>query len=115
MSGMYIPKLSLPASCIECDYRDASYGNCCELMPDNPSDSFEEQYRMCPILRLCKDAVFVPDHGRLIDADELESKLWKQRQNYQMLDDTQTADKIMHGLYHAELLLSETSTVVPEG
>jgi len=48
---------------------------------------------------------------RLIDADAYAAELWKMRQNYQMLDDTQTADKIMHGLYRAEQALKEAPTV----
>lgn len=61
MRGLYIPDLEIPENCIGCNYRDPSYGNCCELMIDNPSDSFEEQYRLCPIRILCKNAVPAAD------------------------------------------------------
>ena len=61
MRGLYIPDLEIPENCIGCNYRDPSYGNCCELMIDNPSDSFEEQYRLCPIRILCKNAVSAAD------------------------------------------------------
>ena len=57
-------------------------------------------------------AVPVPPHGRLIDADSLEAELWKMRAQYQMLDDTQTADQMMHGLYRAEQLLKGASTII---
>jgi len=61
MSGLYIPDLQIPENCMGCNYRDPSYGNCCELMIDNPSNSFEEQYRLCPIRILCKNAVPAAD------------------------------------------------------
>lgn len=48
---------------------------------------------------------------RLIDADAYAAELWAMRQNYQMLDDTHTADKIMHGLYRAEQALKEAPTI----
>lgn len=48
---------------------------------------------------------------RLIDANAYAAELWKLRENYQMLDDTHTADKIMHGLYRAEQALKEQPTV----
>lgn len=49
--------------------------------------------------------------SRYIDADAYAAELWKLRQNYQMLDDTQTADKIMHGIFRAEQVLKEQPTV----
>lgn len=48
---------------------------------------------------------------RIIDADAYAAELWKLRENYQMLDDTHTADKIMHGIFRAEQTLKEQSTV----
>jgi hypothetical protein len=48
---------------------------------------------------------------RLIDADAYAADLWKLRENYQMLDDTHTADKIMHGIFRAEQALKEQPTV----
>lgn len=48
---------------------------------------------------------------RLIDADAYAAELWEMRQNYQMLDDTQTADKIMYGLYRAEQALKDAPTI----
>ena len=49
--------------------------------------------------------------SRLIDADAYAAELWKLRENYQMLDDTHTADKIMHGIFRAEQALKEQPTV----
>lgn len=49
--------------------------------------------------------------GRLIDANAYAAELWKLRENYQMLDDTHTADKIMHGIFRAEQVLKEQPTV----
>lgn len=48
---------------------------------------------------------------RPIDADAYAAELWKLRENYQMLDDTHTADKIMHGIFRAEQVLKEQPTV----
>ena len=48
---------------------------------------------------------------RLIDANAYAAELWKLRENYQMLDDTHTADKIMHGIFRAEQALKEQPTV----
>lgn len=50
---------------------------------------------------------------RLIDADAYAAELWEMRQNYQMLDDTQTADKIMYGLYRAEQALKDARPSTP--
>ena len=49
--------------------------------------------------------------SELIDRKVLLDELWKQRRNYQMMDDTHTADKIMHGLYRAEQVVKEAPTV----
>lgn len=48
---------------------------------------------------------------RLIDANAYAAELWKLRENYQMLDDTHTADKIMRGIFRAEQTLKEQPTV----
>ena len=48
---------------------------------------------------------------RPIDADVYENEIWKLRRNYQLMDDTHTADKIMHGLYRAEQALKEAPTL----
>ena len=47
----------------------------------------------------------------LIDREALLDELWKQRRNYQLMDDTHTADKIMHGLYRAEQVVKEAPAV----
>ena len=48
---------------------------------------------------------------RLIDADALNEKLWQARVQYQMLDDTQTADKIMRGIHRAEQILADSPII----
>lgn len=48
---------------------------------------------------------------RPIDADAYAADLWKLRTNYQMLDDTHTDDKIMHGIFRAEQVLKEQPTI----
>lgn len=55
----------------------------------------------------------VPDHGRLIDADALEEEIWSVRRQYQLCDDTQSADKMMHGVFRAERLLKDAPTIIP--
>ena len=49
--------LTIPQNCMCCNYRDAEYGNCCELMIDNPAKSLEEQYELCVIRKICKNAI----------------------------------------------------------
>lgn len=48
---------------------------------------------------------------RLIDANAYAAELWKLRREYQMLDDTHTADKIMHGIFRAEQALKDAPTI----
>lgn len=48
---------------------------------------------------------------RLIDADALLEELWRIRQNLQMMDDTQTADKMMAGLRKAEEKIEDAPTI----
>lgn len=60
----------------------------------------------------CALAIELPPHGRLGDLDALGVEFWKMRSNYQMMDDTQTADKIMHGLYRAEQIVKEAKTII---
>lgn len=60
-------------------------------------------------------AIELPEHGGLIDVETLGEALWAQRMQYQMLDDTHTADKIMHGIYRAEQIIKKIKPVVPAG
>ena len=48
---------------------------------------------------------------RLIDADDVLNSVWQKRFGLQMLDDTQSADKIMHGLFMAEQVIEKAKTV----
>ena len=50
---------------------------------------------------------------RLIDADALAEEFWRIRWNLQMMDDTQTADKMMVGLRKAEIKLEDAPTIDP--
>lgn len=50
---------------------------------------------------------------RLIDADALAEELWNIRWDLQMMDDTQTADKMMAGLRKAEIKLENAPTIDP--
>ena len=50
---------------------------------------------------------------RLVDADALSEELWRIRWNLQMMDDTQTADKMMTGLRKAEIKLENAPTIAP--
>lgn len=49
--------------------------------------------------------------SELIDRQALLDEIWKMRMNYQMMDDTHTADKIMHGLYRAKQAVKEAPTI----
>ena len=53
--------------------------------------------------------------SRYKDADLLEKRIWELRRQYQLMDDTQTADVIMHGIYRVEQALDDipTADVVP--
>lgn len=64
MSGLYIPNIELPTCCAGCHFRDALM---CEMGGSVP---FNRRLYDCPLIP-------VPDHGRLIDADALESNLNK--------------------------------------
>lgn len=55
----------------------------------------------------------VPDHGRLGDLDALEIDILNMRARYQMLNNTQTADKIMHGLFRAEQAIKDAPIIIP--
>lgn len=48
---------------------------------------------------------------RLIDASVVEAELWNARRRCQMMDDSQTADKIMHGLHMAEQIVKDIPAV----
>ncbi len=51
---------------------------------------------------------------RLIDADALLQEMMKTRASLQMLDNTQSADKMMHGLRMAEIKVEEAPTIEPK-
>ena len=63
MAGVYIPGMEMPTSCSECV---AGFGGGCHF-----GTSYDEY--MCPKNGRASwcPLVFVPDHGRLIDADAL--------------------------------------------
>lgn len=71
MSGVYFPGMEMPKSCFHCPMRQ-------KVSPDDirclaTGEIFEETFTATIEMRnggKCK-AVFVPDHGPLIDADEL--------------------------------------------
>ena len=65
MSGIYIPGMEIPKSCYDCPCIDAENGRCQAVK----SRDFIYEYRphWCPL-------IFVPDHGRLIDADTMEEE-----------------------------------------
>ena len=52
---------------------------------------------------------------RLIDADELEKRIWELPRHYLLMDDTRTADVILQGLYRVGQMLDDipTADVVP--
>lgn len=48
---------------------------------------------------------------RLIDASVFEAELWNARRSCQMMDDSQTADSIMHGLHMAEKIMKDVPVI----
>lgn len=50
---------------------------------------------------------------RLIDADAIEKKIWAIRWNLQLMDDTQTADKMMEGVRKVEMEIESAPTIDP--
>ena len=101
--SVYIKGMEMPTSCCECPLTYYEDGTCIFTGIEALSIGIQKD---CPLIP-------VPDHGRCVDADALESELWKMRMNYQMMDDTQTADKIMWGLYRAEQALKSAPTIIP--
>lgn len=59
MSGIYIPWMSMPKTCDDC-----------QVSADCPNDEHIDGYNMQNRPRFCQ-LVSVPEHGRLIDADAL--------------------------------------------
>lgn len=51
---------------------------------------------------------------RLIDADALIKEIWIIRGSLQMLDNTQGADLIMHGLWMVEQKINDAPTIEPK-
>ena len=112
MSGVYI-KLEMPKGCAFCKIsRRNGKKMVCPLCFGRGEwdihDPMSADHRLddCPL-------VHVPAHGRLVDADALEQEIWRVRRQYQLMDDTQTADKMMHGVFRAERLLQKAPTIIP--
>ena len=64
-------------------------------------------------LNILGTAVPVPTpHGRLIDADKLDGKIWEQRRNILFMDDTQKADMVLSGLIIAANAIEKSPTVI---
>lgn len=66
MSGVYIKNMEMPSGCSQC-YFNMEYGECVAMQYDHLGNfrwETNERHKDCPL-------VPVPDHGRLIDADEI--------------------------------------------
>lgn len=65
MSGVYIPGMQMPKSCVDCILSNKFFGQlgCNKLDLDEYLHN-ETRHPDCPLIS-------VPDHGRLIDADAL--------------------------------------------
>lgn len=48
MGGVYFDGLQIPTACVGCNFRDAEYGGCCELMPHTDYKDYESQFSDCP-------------------------------------------------------------------
>ena len=70
MSGIYIPGMNMPTSCVDCPIGDSL---CCGLMPGVPA-LWKEYTNAIRTNRRHKDCplIPVPDHGRLIDVGQFE-------------------------------------------
>lgn len=101
MSGVYINGMEMPIIEMEWTIRHGADGKWYAI-DTNAETSDGEWHEIIP----------VPSHGRLIDADALEANIWKMRARYQMLDDTQIADKIMHGMYLTERAVKDAPTII---
>ena len=73
MSGIYIPDMAMPENCFKCGWgqRYGAVGDCyCSLLKDyftnNVKPPYKERPDACPF-------VYVPEHGRLIDADAVDT------------------------------------------
>ena len=108
--SILIKGMEMPICCYQCwflfhpERHGRVFCTGVEPMMDISETLSDERASGCPL-------VHVPPHGRLIDADALGVDIWKARARYQMLDDTQTADKIMHGLYRAEQIVKDAPTI----
>ena len=69
MSGIYISCMEMPENCQECFCLNDEYFFC-QAVGRKPKDENILQRRpdWCPI-------IFVPDHGRLVDGDELKYRM----------------------------------------
>ena len=68
--GVYINGMEMPKSCYVCPFCDYVSARCDAVKgnPYTPESRYEKRADFCPL-------VPVPDHGRLIDADELEKDI----------------------------------------
>lgn len=103
IKGMEMPKMCGICMCYNAD-DDGAY---CFLSSDINGVSFYAKPRDCPLIP-------VPDHGRLIDADEL---ITKDNKDYEAaLDATTTvATKSMIMWIHEQMqsVISEAPTIIP--
>lgn len=60
MSGIYIKGMEMPDNCTRCDYIGLNVAVGCQVMSGTNGRAVD-----CPL-------IFVPDHGRLIDADAIQ-------------------------------------------
>lgn len=73
MSGIYIPGMEMPTNCFDCPCVEAEFMECAakehlSLPKDEYGAALGEVPNWCPLIP-------VPEHGRLIDADEFIRQL----------------------------------------
>ena len=79
------------------------------VLKDKPYEvinHYNDRPDWCPLVPLPEK------HGRLVDVDAVVDKLLSMQVMYQMLDDTRTADKIIHGIIRAKQTIYEAPTIV---
>ena len=106
--------MEMPTTCVDCElyHNGGEYGGygSCEahwvIFGKEDDWVYETRPNWCPLRPLPEK------HRRLIDADAVVDKMWRLQATYQMMDDTQTADKIIHGIYLARQTINECPTIV---
>lgn len=95
MSGIYIPGMEMPDSCLLCPLMNNQWQTC-KLLGDDMDVPLATRRSDCPL-------VLVPPHGRLIDADALIVELMDRG-----VEGLQTDD-----WYEIQQVVADAPTIIP--